>query len=310
MSKSAIVKEDKEVKVVEEATSQISADDLSSKTCGFVMPIAATEGYRANHWENIQQILIGTCETLGFKETRIVSSGQDVNTIHKRIVNNLFHDDLIICDVSSRNPNVMFELGMRIAFDKPLIIIKDDDTPYCFDAGTIEHLSYPKDLRYHEIQIFIEKLKSKIMHTLYKYAKNPSESPILQSFGSFDIKKINIPEMSNEQLLLDNIGMINKRLARMENSNKESRGSYFIGKNSNKNFVYEDLPHPPDVNYTYSVARSEIAPTLQIRIRSLMDEFMIKYSMSVDENQISYHFEDFEGFEKFKEIYNKLTLNK
>lgn len=310
MSKSAIVKEDKEVKVVEEATSQIPTGDLSSKTCGFVMPIATTEGYRTNHWENIQQILVGTCENLGFKETRIVSSGQDINTIHKRIVNNLFHDDLIICDVSSRNPNVMFELGMRIAFDKPLIIIKDDDTPYCFDAGTIEHLSYPKDLRYHEIQIFIEKLKSKIIHTLYKYASNPNESPILQSFGSFDIKKISIPEMSNEQLLLDSIRMINTRLSRMEKRTNDGWNLYNSKIHTKKYYLNDDPSHLPEINYSLSVDKLALSISSQLKLRTMMSELGIKYLITTSEDEISYNFEDYEEFEKFKELYNSLVSKK
>lgn len=40
----------------------------------------------------------------------------------------------------------MFELGMRLTFDKPTIIIKDNTTDFIFDTGPIEHLQYPKDL--------------------------------------------------------------------------------------------------------------------------------------------------------------------
>ncbi|MHB6943589.1 hypothetical protein ACYCG4_23710, partial [Klebsiella pneumoniae] len=84
----------------------------------------------------------------------------------------------IICDVSSRNPNVMFELGMRIAFDKPVVIIKDNATQYCFDSGTIEHLEYPKDMRYSEIEKFKALLKQKIENTIDHHKSNPEASPI------------------------------------------------------------------------------------------------------------------------------------
>ncbi len=55
---------------------------------------------------------------------------------------------IVVCDISARNANVMFELGMRLAFDKPTVIIKDERTPYSFDISSIEHLDYPSDLRY------------------------------------------------------------------------------------------------------------------------------------------------------------------
>lgn len=164
--------------------------------CGYVMPISDTTDYRGGHWDDVKSMLDEVTSNIGFKESRIVSTGLDVSTIHKRIVNNIYNDDIIICDVSSRNPNVMFELGMRIAFDKPVIIIKDNITQYCFDSGTIEHIEYPKDMRYSEIEKFKGLLRIKIEKTIEHHKSNPDESPILHSFGSFSAVKPNIPEMS------------------------------------------------------------------------------------------------------------------
>ncbi len=173
-----------------------SKKKYSEMTCGYVMPISDTTEYRVGHWVDIKSILDEVTSDIGFKDSRIVSTGLDVSTIHKRIVNNIFNDDIIICDVSSRNPNVMFELGMRIAFDKPVVIIKDDETPYCFDSGTIEHIEYPKDMRYNEMGSFKSHLKSKIEKTIESFISSPDESPILNSFGSFSIKKPDLPQMS------------------------------------------------------------------------------------------------------------------
>lgn len=173
--------------------------NFSDMVCGYVMPISDTADYRTGHWEDIKSMLDEVTSSLGFKDGRVVSTGLDVSTIHKRIVNNIYNDEIIICDVSSRNPNVMFELGMRIAFDKPVVIIKDNTTQYCFDSGTIEHLEYPKDMRYSEIEKFKTLLNSKLKKTLETYIRNPEESPILHSFGSFAVSKPNIPEMSETE---------------------------------------------------------------------------------------------------------------
>jgi hypothetical protein len=54
--------------------------------------------------------------------------------------------------VSGKNPNVMFELGIRLAFDKATIIIKDDKTDYSFDTSVIQHIPYPRDLRHNQIE--------------------------------------------------------------------------------------------------------------------------------------------------------------
>jgi hypothetical protein len=54
----------------------------------------------------------------------------------------------------AQNSNLMLELGMRLAFDKPAVIVKDDKTDYSFDTSSIEHLAYPRDLRFSKIKSF------------------------------------------------------------------------------------------------------------------------------------------------------------
>lgn len=58
----------------------------------------------------------------------LVSDASDVGIIQKRIIENLYFNPIVVCDVSGKNPNVMFELGLRLAFDKPTIIVKDNRT--------------------------------------------------------------------------------------------------------------------------------------------------------------------------------------
>src|SRR6478752_965366 len=44
------------------------------------------------------------------------------------IIRNVETADLIVCDISTLNPNVMFELGMCVARNRPVAMIKDDRT--------------------------------------------------------------------------------------------------------------------------------------------------------------------------------------
>lgn len=202
--------------------------------CGYVMPIARVDGYPDTHWNDVKNILDEVVSKVGITKHRIVSDGDTITTIHSRIVNNLNVDDIIICDVSARNPNVMFELGMRIAFDKPVIIIKDSVTDYCFDSGTIEHLSYPKDLRYGAMQEFQSKLAGKIKAAFEKYIKNGDgdQSPILQNFGSIDKKDITLSKLSSEEILLQDIHSIKNTLVKlqMQSGTKRTWG----GQNNNE----------------------------------------------------------------------------
>jgi len=104
------------------------------------MPISAIDGCAEAHWADVLEILSEAIEDAGF-EPNIVSNAEEVGIIHKRIIQNLYDNPIVVCDVSGKNPNVMFEFGLRLAFDKPTIIVKDDKTAYSFDTSAIEHLA-------------------------------------------------------------------------------------------------------------------------------------------------------------------------
>ena len=143
-------------------------------------------------------------EDAGF-EPNLVSNADDVGVIQKRIIQNLYDNEVIVCDVSGKNPNVMFELGIRLAFDKPTIIVKDDKTSYSFDTSAIEHLDYPRDLRFAKIIEFKEKLADKIRATVDRAAKDPNYTTFLKHFGDFTAVKIDKKEVTAQEYVLEEI---------------------------------------------------------------------------------------------------------
>jgi hypothetical protein len=172
--------------------------------CGIVMPISAMDGYPEAHWAEVLGIIRDVAETAGF-EANLVSSADDVGIIQKRIIQNLYDNPIVVCDVSGRNPNVMFELGLRLAFDKPAIIIKDDKTTYAFDTAPIEHLGYPHDLRYNSIVAFKETLAEKISATHKRANNDPSYTTFLKHFGEFKIASVDVKEGSSEEIMIEEI---------------------------------------------------------------------------------------------------------
>ncbi|ULO24701.1 hypothetical protein [Methylocystis sp. SB2] len=78
--------------------------------CGIVMPISALDGCSEQHWVEVREILEVAIEQADF-EPNLVSDAQDVGIIQKRILQNLYDNPIVVCDVSGKNPNVMFELG-------------------------------------------------------------------------------------------------------------------------------------------------------------------------------------------------------
>src|SRR6218665_2650961 len=140
--------------------------------CGIIMPISQIDGCSENHWADVLDIISESIEESGF-DANLVSNADEIGVIQKRIIQNLYDNPIVVCDVSGKNPNVMIELSLRLAFDQPTIIIKDDKTSYSFDTSPIEHLEYPRDLRFNKMIEFKEKLTDRIKKT---YDKSNSDS--------------------------------------------------------------------------------------------------------------------------------------
>jgi hypothetical protein len=124
---------------------------------------------------------------------------------------------VIVCDVSGKNPNVMFELGIRLAFDKPTIIVKDNITDYSFDTSPIEHVGYPRDLRFASIVDFKEKLSKKISDTHREATENKNYTTFLKHFGDFRLPKITEREVTGQEFILDELKNLRNSIDRISN---------------------------------------------------------------------------------------------
>jgi hypothetical protein len=113
----------------------------------------------------------------------------------------------------------MFELGMRLAFDKATVIIKDDKTEYSFDTGVIEHVGYPRDLRFGKIVDFKKSLADKVAATYRASVASPDHSVFLKNFGKFEVASLSETEVPATTLLLstlqevqDSLGALQRRV--------------------------------------------------------------------------------------------------
>ena len=110
----------------------------------------------------------------------------------------------------------MFELGLRLAFDKPTVIIKDEKTSYSFDTSGIEHLEYPRDLRFATIVEFKAKLSQKIKATHQKSIDDPAYSTFLKNFGEFTVAKIDKKEVTGQEFILEELRTLRNSMQRIE----------------------------------------------------------------------------------------------
>jgi hypothetical protein len=203
--------------------------------CGLVMPISAIDGMSEAHWAEVLKVISDAIENAGFV-SNLVSNADDIGIIQKRIIQNLYDNPIVVCDVSGKNPNVMFELGMRLAFDKPTIIIKDDKTSYSFDTAPIEHISYPRDLRYSQIVEFKSKLTEKIKATHAKATSDPNYTTFLKNFGEFTVAKLDKKEVSGQEFILEELKTMRHLIQRLERRGDVSLSAETLSRRHNYSF--------------------------------------------------------------------------
>lgn len=245
--------------------------------CGLIMPISAIDGCSENHWEEVRQVITEALIETPFK-VELVSDSNEIGIIQKRIVQNVYDNDIVVCDVSAKNPNVMFELGMRLAFDKPAIIIKDDKTNYSFDTAPIDHVTYPRDLHYHSIQVFKAKLKDKVIAT-YEASLRPDYTTFLKHFGQFVVANIDEKKVGKDEYLLAAITELRNEVTslgrgiriRDESPNKLLDLLHLseTTTNSERKFLIGTLP-----KYDPAIVRKELRDPDSQLFRDLLQEYL------------------------------------
>lgn len=169
------------------------------------MPIGPLGDYPAEHWEQVKKILTLAMESSGAPSfsTRLVSEANETAIIHRTIVQNVAHMDVVICDVSGLNPNVMFELGLRLASGGCAVIVKDEKTKFTFDTHPIEHLEYESSLGWQSVEKFQQDLVKKVRDTYNAWLKEGSS--FLKAFGPIGPPKGNQPPASPTSVPLETL---------------------------------------------------------------------------------------------------------
>ena len=190
----------------------------SSKDCFIIMPFSDQPGYEPGHFTHVyEDIIEPACKKASVKCYRGDTTNEP-NIIHIDIVKNLIAAPLCICDMSSRNPNVMFELGLRQAFRLPTVLIADDITPQIFDVSPIRCMGYNHELKYRDVRNDQERLSKVIIETIK--ARKPIPNSILDMMG---VDSAILPKISNDksgivkvlQLIQSRIDVIDRRFNRM-----------------------------------------------------------------------------------------------
>ena len=157
------------------------------KKCFVIMPITTSdqvvEGYQGDgdHFGHVLECLFGPAVAMaGCELVSPAVTGADL--IHAEIIRRLDSVDLVLCDMSSLNSNVFFELGVRTAVNKPVCMVCDeltkDSVP--FDTGIVNYHEYDSSLAPWHLDDQIKKLADHISLSL---SRSNGQNPLWEFFG-------------------------------------------------------------------------------------------------------------------------------
>lgn len=114
------------------------------KLCFVVTPIGGKDTSIRRHIEGIiDHAIIPALE--GRYEVEVAHRKYEIGSINDRIINSIYAADLVIANLTTLNPNVMFELAIRYSFGKPAIVIAEQGTQLPFDIIDENTIFYEND---------------------------------------------------------------------------------------------------------------------------------------------------------------------
>lgn len=201
---------------------EVNDNNVKGRKCFIITPIGSSEDAIFRHINGvIQSVIRPVLKEYGFSDVRAAHEISDPGSINNQLVNRIIDDDLVIANLTGKNPNVMYELCLRHAVAKPVIHICEEGTILPFDIKGERTIFYTNDM------YGCGELKRELMDTLKcidyeaEYKDNPIYSAIKISSiiknsdknenGKMDTDMLIIQQMDK---LAQEVSIINRRLGR------------------------------------------------------------------------------------------------
>jgi hypothetical protein len=121
-----------------ETIAQPAEEGDQKPVCFVIMPFVEhdEDRYPTGFFEEVLESLFTPAITRAGLQVRTAQrKGSDL--IHSTIIRELLSADLVLADLTEHNPNVLFELGMRIAENKPVVLVRATGTGRIFDVDHV-----------------------------------------------------------------------------------------------------------------------------------------------------------------------------
>lgn len=177
--------------------------------CFVIMPIGDHPSHEKGHFIKIYRDLIKPAiEDADFEAYRADEGGGSQN-IQIDIIKKIIEAPMAVCDLSTRNPNVLFELGIRQAFDLPVALIQEIGTERIFDIQTFNTGEYRSARIYDEVVQDRKNITNLIKNTYRKHSEGDGVNSIIRLIPTIDKAKLSEKGVDSEELIRIMFNQIN-----------------------------------------------------------------------------------------------------
>lgn len=187
----------------------------NGKKCFIITPIGEKGEDTFIKITGIIETIRPIIEEYGFTDIKAAHEICDSGMINNQIVNRIIDDDLVVANLTSNNPNVMYELCLRHVIAKPIIHICETGTKLPFDVFNSRTIFYD-DNAFGMLEL---KRALKAFLKVIDYNKKNKDNPI---YTAMSIKREILPEKADYQIFL-----LKKILERLRGVNFNLDGDIF-----------------------------------------------------------------------------------
>ncbi|MFP2305643.1 hypothetical protein [Citrobacter braakii] len=205
--------------------------EVKQKTCFAIMPIADHPDYTSGHFTRVYEHLIKpACELAGYKIIR-ADDAKASHMIMFDILKNIVECDMAICDLSSKNANVFYELGLRQAFNKKTILITDSITNTPFDITGFRYVKYSESLRVDTVMNDVLEVSAMLKETDEADEDDINSIVNLLKIQPATINKVELNDQ--ESVLYDLIRNLDAKVSRLSSASDSRKNLYSNIKSTN-----------------------------------------------------------------------------
>ena len=237
--------------------------NLNMKTCFIITPIGSDTSEIRRHADGVIVSVIKPLleSEYGFEDVVAAHDISKSGSINNQVMAKVLDSDLVIANLSTLNPNVMYELAVRHATKKPIIHICEKSLQNLpFDIADQRTVFYQNDM------LGVEELRNNLRKMVKSLSDNPScvDNPIYnakkQSLLFKELEKSDDNDTSVTKYLMEKLEIIEHKINRQ---NMDGYMRYFES-------IDERTTYFVDIEYESEETKQEFIKAVYKKITELV----------------------------------------